>query len=194
MKNERIARGRILTRMLKGLGLVGILGTVGATLLITPLAGSGCSDNTGGAGGNFGLGGHVGAGGAGGLTGTGGVTGAGGVATDGGVDATATTATASAPQIAIQNFQYVPANVIVHPGTTITVHNLDTVAHTLTSEAATGNFTAGAVAGVSFDTGLLAPNGTATFTIPANAPVGTVIPFFCMVHTTMMGQGQITVQ
>ena len=78
MTNERSDRGRILSRMLKGLGLVGILGTVGATLLITPLAGSGCSDNTGGAGGNIGLGGHVGTGGAGGLTGTGGVTGAGG--------------------------------------------------------------------------------------------------------------------
>ena len=171
MRNKRIDHGRIMTRMLKGLGLVGILGTVGATLLITPLAGSGCSDNTGGAGGNAGLGGHVGTGGNGGVTGTGGMNmGIGGTTTDGGVDAAATptTATASVTNIAIQNFAYVPNNVIVHPGATITVHNLDTVAHTLTSEAAMGNFTAGGVAGVSFNTGTIAPSGTATLHDPSD--------------------------
>ena len=195
MRNKRTDHGRILTRMLKGLGLVGILGTVGATLLITPLAGSGCSDNTGGAGGNAGLGGHIGTGGNGGVTGTGGM-GMGGTTSDGGVDATATptTATATATNIAIQNFAYVPSNVIVQPGATITVHNMDSVGHTLTSEAAMGNFTPGGVAGVSFDTGTIAPNGTATFTIPSSAPAGTVIPFFCRIHLSGMGQGQITVQ
>jgi hypothetical protein len=44
------------------------------------------------------------------------------------------------------------------------------------------------------DTGLIPGGGTATITIPATAPSGTVIPFFCKVHTTMMPQGTITIQ
>ena len=60
----------------------------------------------------------------------------------------------------------------------------DGTEHSVTSQAAAGSFTPGSVAGVSFDTGIFA--GMATFTIPASAPVGTVVPYYCRVHTSMM--------
>jgi len=148
------------------------------------LSSCGSSNNTtGGVGGHFGIGGgggNVGVGGGGGAAGTGG--------SDGGT-------APSAAEISIQNFTFVPDSMTVAPGTTITVHNTDTVQHTVTSEAAAGQFVPGSVAGVSFDTGAIAPGGTATFTIPANAPSGTVIPYFCRVHTALMrNQPTITVQ
>ncbi len=195
MKTSGAKQGPAIIKALKALGLLGILGTIGATLLMAPLAGSsGCSDNTGGAGGNSGIGGAVG--GLGGATGTGG---AGAVDAGGDVhgDAAAASAAAAAAQIAIANMTFSPANLVVHPGGTVTVHNNDTMAHTVTSEAAIGNFTAGAVAGVQFSTGLIQPGGTVSFTIPTTAAIGTVIPYFCVVHTTTMNaptQPTITVQ
>jgi hypothetical protein len=57
---------------------------------------------------------------------------------------------------------------------------MDSVPHTVTSETNPNAFTPGAVAGVQFNTGPF--TGTTTFTIPANAPVGTVIPYFCQIH------------
>ena len=57
-----------------------------------------------------------------------------------------------------------------------------------------GNFVLGAVNGVQFDTGIIQPGSSGTFSIPANAPSGTVIPFFCVVHGAMMQQGTLTVQ
>ncbi len=80
------------------------------------------------------------------------------------------------------------------PGGTVTVHNNDSVPHSMTSESAMGNFTLGAVDGVTFDTGIIPAGGSASFTIPATAPSGTMIPFFCKVHTSAMPQGTITVQ
>ena len=99
----------------------------------------------------------------------------------------------SADTITISNFLYSPSNLSVKPGTTITVVNQDSTAHTLTSQSALGDFTKGAVSGVEFDTGSF--TGTTTFTIPSTAPVGTVIPYFCTIHksTMGMGQGQITI-
>ncbi|MGO9830082.1 MAG: hypothetical protein ACLPJH_08055 [Myxococcaceae bacterium] len=32
-----------------------------------------------------------------------------------------------------------------------------------------------------------------SFVIPNSAPPGTVIPYFCVIHLSMMGQSQITV-
>ena len=151
MKTSGVKQGPGIIKALKALGLLGILGTIGATLLMAPLAGSsGCSDNTGGAGGNSGIGGAVG--GLGGATGTGG---AGAVDAGGDVHGDGAVAAAASPQIAIANMTFSPAILIVHPGATVTVHNNDTMVHTVTSESVLNNFTAGAVAGVSFDTGLI---------------------------------------
>jgi plastocyanin len=96
--------------------------------------------------------------------------------------------------IAISNFQYSPTNLSVTPGTTVTVENRDPMQHSLTSETQFGMYVAGAVANVSFDTGAF-EGANASFVIPSSATPGTVIPYFCTVHTNTMGmgQGQITI-
>ena len=100
--------------------------------------------------------------------------------------------TPSANTITISNYAYSPSNLSVTPGTTITVVNNDTVQHSLTSEAALGDYLAGGVSGVAFDTGPFGP-GSRTITIPTTATPGTVIPYFCTVHRSMMTQGTVTV-
>jgi len=144
---------------------------------------SGCStsNEVNGAGGSF-----VGIGGGGGHIGVGGATGAGGATGD------ASTAAAVA-EISIQNFTFVPNSLTVPAGTTITIRNLDPAQHTVTSEAAMGQLVPGAVNGVSFDTGIIGLGANTTIVIPANAPSGTVIPFFCKIHTNET-QGTITIQ
>ena len=179
MKNNGIRRSPLLGGALKALGLVGVVGMAGAIMLIGPLAGSGCNEGSGGSGGG---GGHFGIGGHGGSLG-----GSGGSTADSGVSATAALVT-------IQSFMYAPLNFTVAPGATVTVQNMDSVPHSLTSEAATGNFTLGGVNGVMFDTGIILAGGSAQITIPATAQSGTVIPFFCKVHTSAMPQGTITIQ
>ncbi len=82
--------------------------------------------------------------------------------------------------ITIQGLAYSPAQLSVPPGATVTVVNMDSMPHSVTSESAPSSFTLGAVNGVQFDSG--AHTGQFTFTIPANAPEGTVIPYFCTVH------------
>jgi hypothetical protein len=77
-----------------------------------------------------------------------------------------------------------PLSLQVAPGTVVTVRNLDAMAHSVTSASATGAYSPGAVAGVSFDTGVFV--GTATFTIPANAPPGTTVPYYCSNHGPVM--------
>jgi hypothetical protein len=70
--------------------------------------------------------------------------------------------------------------------------NMDPFAHTVTSEAHEGDFVAGAVNGVAFDTGAF--TGTMTITIPTTAPVGTVIPYFCNIHkAAMANRGVVTI-
>jgi len=187
MKNSEVRRSPVLKKMLKAVGLLGVVGMAGAVVLIAPLAGSGCSSD-GGAGGHGGVGGVAGFGGAGGVAGAGGV----GGATDAGSDGVVTTA--SAVDVTIMSFMYMPDQFTVAPGGTVTVHNNDSVPHSLTSESAAGNYTLGAVAGVTFDTGIIPAGASASFTIPATAPSGTMIPFFCKVHTNTMQQGMITVQ
>jgi plastocyanin len=181
MKNNGTNRGPLLGGALKALGLVGVLGMAGAIVLIAPLAGSGCNEGSGGSGGG---GGH-GVGGAIGSTG-----GSGGTA-DAGADSGVS---ATASHVTIQSFMYAPLNFTVAAGASVTVQNNDSVPHSLTSEAAMGNFALGAVNGVMFDTGIIPAGGTATFTIPANAPSGSMIPYFCKVHTSAMPQGMLTVQ
>lgn len=95
--------------------------------------------------------------------------------------------------ITIQSFAYSPADVTVDPGGTIVVRNLDPEPHSLTSESTMGAFTPGAVNGVSFDTGVFT-SSERTLTLPSTAPHGTVVPYYCSVHTGAMPQGHITIR
>jgi len=193
MKNNGANRSPVLGGTLKALGLVGVLGMAGAIVLIGPLAGSGCNESSGGSSGS-GSGGHGGivgsTGGSGG--GVAGAGGGGGAAVDAGGDGSVVSPTAT--NVLIQNFMYMPAQFTVAPGASVTVHNTDTMPHSMTSESAVDAVVPGAVNGVQFDTGPIPPGGNASFTIPATAPHGTVIPFFCTVHLKGMQQGTLTVQ
>jgi plastocyanin len=95
--------------------------------------------------------------------------------------------------ITISNFLFSPTTMAVAPGTTITVVNQDSMTHSVTSQDTPSAFTPGGVNGIIFDTGAFL--GTASFTIPSTAPVGTVVPYYCAVHLSTMGmnQGTITV-
>jgi plastocyanin len=96
--------------------------------------------------------------------------------------------------LTIQNMAFSPANLAVRPGQTVRVRNLDAMEHSVTSQSAPNTFTPGAVAGVSFDTGIFG-RGDRTFVIPASAPVGTLISYFCRVHPgTMANTGVLTVR
>lgn len=86
--------------------------------------------------------------------------------------------------ITISGMAFSPANLAVPPGATVTVLNRDSIAHTVTSEATSGAYTPGSVGGVSFDTGPF--TGQKSFTIPPAATDGTVIPYYCRVHTSTM--------
>jgi plastocyanin len=101
--------------------------------------------------------------------------------------------TAAGFVITIAGLRFSPVNLAVPPGTTVTVINDDSMLHSVTSEATAGSFTKGSVAGVSFDTGEF--TGQRTFTIPATATAGTVIPYYCVVHTSTMAtpNGTITI-
>ncbi len=96
--------------------------------------------------------------------------------------------------ISISNMAYSPLNLNAPPGATVTAINDDGIPHTVTSEATSGAFTPGGVAGVSFDTGSF--TGETSFSLPASAPNGTVIPYFCQVHKATMAtpNGTITIQ
>lgn len=96
--------------------------------------------------------------------------------------------------ITISGMAFSPLDLHVPAGASVTVLNQDgSTAHSVTSEATQNAFAPGAVSGVSFDTGLF--TGTKTFTIPATAPSGTVIPYFCMNHRSAMvtPNGAITI-
>ncbi len=86
--------------------------------------------------------------------------------------------------ITIRGMAFSPAQLAVPPGGTVTVVNQDAMPHSVTSEASPGSFTKAAVSGVEFDTGAF--QGQTTFPIPANAPNGTMIPYFCTVHKGAM--------
>jgi plastocyanin len=74
--------------------------------------------------------------------------------------------------ITISNFMFSPMSVSVAPGSTVSVTNKDSVAHTLT---ATGN---------QFNTGDINGGQTKTFTAPSKA--GTY-HYICNIHQYMMG-------
>lgn len=94
--------------------------------------------------------------------------------------------------ITIHGMAFSPAQLSVPPGATVTVVNQDAMPHSVTSEAAAGQFTPGAVGGVQFDTGAF--TGQMTFPVPANAPNGTVIPYYCTVHKGAMATPTATIK
>jgi plastocyanin len=116
------------------------------------------------------------------------------LATACGGTSSSTTTPSSGFTITISNLAFSPLNLAVPPGATVTVVNRDSMAHDVTSESAPNAFTPGAVAGVSFETGPF--TGTKTFTVPASAPDGTVVPYYCNIHRSTMAtpNAQITVR
>lgn len=113
-------------------------------------------------------------------------------APSGGTDAGTVTTTgtdagtpATSFELHIKGMAFSPENLTVPAGATVQVVNDDgSVPHSVTSESTAGAYTPGSVGGISFDTGIF--TGTRSFTIPANAATGTVIPYFCRVHGSMM--------
>lgn len=79
--------------------------------------------------------------------------------------------------IEIKNYAYNPSDVSAKAGTIITVTNNDDVAHTVTADKG------------EFDTGLIQPGKTATFTTPSQE--GTYA-FHCTPHPYMRGSLEIT--
>lgn len=94
--------------------------------------------------------------------------------------------------ITISGSAFSPAELDVPAGGTVTVVNRDAMPHSVTSEATSGAFTPGAVGGVQFDTGAF--TGQMTFTIPAGAANGTVIPYYCTVHKGAMATPNATIK
>jgi plastocyanin len=95
--------------------------------------------------------------------------------------------------IVISGMTFSPAQLQVTPGATVTVQNLDSMPHSVTSQAMENAFTPGEVAGVAFDTGAF--TGTRTIAIPTDAAIGTVIPYYCTTHlgTMVTPNGSIVV-
>jgi len=79
---------------------------------------------------------------------------------------------ATGSTITIKNFAFSPATLTVSPGAKVTVHNDDSVTHTVSSATS------------AFNTGDVAPGGTMTFTAPS-APGS--YPYICQIHQFMHG-------
>jgi plastocyanin len=100
--------------------------------------------------------------------------------------------TSQAPVVTIVGSLDSPERLEVPPGATVVVENFDPLTHTVTSAAADGTYAPGGVNGVQFDTGPIA--ASAAFAIPADAPPGTVVPYFCSIHReTTQERGVIAV-
>ena len=97
--------------------------------------------------------------------------------------------------ISISGMSFSPLNLEAPAGATITVLNQETMAHSVTQQAAAGAFLPGAPAGSTpFDTGLF--TGKKTFVLPAGLADGTVLHYFCTSHTSLMitPNGTITIR
>jgi plastocyanin len=98
----------------------------------------------------------------------------------GGSHAPAPTATATAQgqaaadTIVIKSFMFQPASLTVAPGATVSVHNEDSVTHTLTDKANPKLF----------GTGDVGPGQTKTFTAPSTAGS---YAYICLIHQFMAG-------
>ncbi len=91
-------------------------------------------------------------------------------------DTTKTSAAGSgtADTIVIKNFMFSPATLSVSPGTVVTVHNEDSVTHTVTDKADPKLFS----------TGDVGPGQVKTFKAPAKAGS---YPYICTIHQYMTG-------
>lgn len=85
---------------------------------------------------------------------------------------TAGPATAGAPAITIKDFEY-GAPLTVGPGAVVTVTNMDSAGHTVTSDQ-----------GQAFDVDVRGGGGTATFTAPSEPGA---YPYYCTYHPNMRG-------
>lgn len=85
-----------------------------------------------------------------------------------------TTATVApvANEVVIQDFAYAPATLTVKAGTTVTFTNKDLTSHSATASD-----------GVSFDTGLIGQNESATVTFDKPGTYA----YYCSVHPSMKG-------
>ena len=111
-----------------------------------------------------------------------------------GAGATANVLLPSTPYvITILNYTFDPADLSAPPGATVLVKNLDNVDHWLSSSAAPGQYVHAAVGGLDLD--LLVPaRDERVFSVPADAVVGTVVPYFCRLSQgAMVNQGTITI-
>lgn len=88
--------------------------------------------------------------------------------------------------VRISGMAFSPVQLEAPPGATVTVLNADGAVHTVTSEAASGNFTPGAFDGIQFDTGNIPGNATGSFQLPAGAHDGDVVFYYCNVHKGAM--------
>jgi plastocyanin len=77
----------------------------------------------------------------------------------------------TAVSLKIANYAFAPASLTVKAGTTITVHNADSTAHTATAGSG------------AFDSGTLKPGGSARFTLKK---IGTYT-YICQFHAFMAG-------
>jgi plastocyanin len=91
-----------------------------------------------------------------------------------GSTATSAAASGTADTIVIKNFMFSPMTLSVSPGAVVTVHNEDSVTHTLTDEADPKLFS----------TGDVGPGQVKTFKAPARAGS---YPFLCTIHQYMTG-------
>jgi plastocyanin len=82
--------------------------------------------------------------------------------------------TVTGDTIVIKNFAFSPASLTVAPGAMVTVHNEDSVTHTLTDKADS----------TLFSTGDVSPGQTKTFKAP-DKPGS--YPFLCTIHQYMTG-------
>lgn len=82
---------------------------------------------------------------------------------------------ASSATIEIKNFAFVPAELTVGPGATVTVRNEDPTTHTVTAVSPHEK---------AFDTGNVTAGATKTFTAP-NSPGS--YPYICEIHQFMHG-------
>ncbi len=97
-------------------------------------------------------------------------------------------------RITIEDLVYMPTNLEIPAGETLWVVNKDVEPHSVTSESKPGDFVPGAVNGVQFDTGIVSVNASASILVSATATPGTVVPYFCTVHKSSMGEGSLTIQ
>jgi len=117
---------------------------------------------------------------------------AGGLLASGCHAASTTGDTASGYLITIENYTFIPQHLSVPPGAAVIVLNLDPFPHSVVSSTAANSFVPGSVNGISFNTGPFMDDSA--ISIPADATVGTVVPYFCQIHEgAMLDQPDLTI-